>query len=146
MFLYFPLAIWLSLVLQALIVSEWNLSLLLSFFVSELLRVQLSLWSWDPGCKSSWGPSCLCDPEILMWTSSWDPMILWSYDPPCVRVPGSQASSGCYGIWWGASAQGLLRALAQSKGTRATGLVGVPKTLDPQGSHSSPMILGVLEI
>ena len=48
---------------------------------SELLRVQLSLWS--------------CDPEILMWPSSWDPGILG------VRVPGSCTSSGDSGaVCW----------------------------------------------
>ena len=53
--------------------------------VSELLRVQLSLWfynsvilrSWV--CQSSWKSSCLWDPEILVWPSSWDPGILWSW-------------------------------------------------------------------
>jgi hypothetical protein len=90
MFLCLPPAIWLSLVLPALAISDWNLFFPMILLVSELLWVKLSLWScdseilwfWDPGilrswvCQSSWESSCLWDLEILVWRSSWDPVIL----------------------------------------------------------------------
>ena len=79
MFLCLPPAIWLSLVLHALVISDWI------------------LWSWlyqnssefscfcDPVSRRScdfkllghsfWESSCLWDPEILVWSSSWDPWI-----------------------------------------------------------------------
>ena len=53
--------------------------------VSEILKVLLSLWFWDSGilrswvCLNSWESSSLWDPEILVWPSSWDPVILWSW-------------------------------------------------------------------
>ena len=49
--------------------------------VSELIGVQLSLRSWDPGilifwvCLSSWKSCCLLDLEILVWPISWDPAV-----------------------------------------------------------------------
>ena len=51
-----------------------ELVLLVILVVSELLRVQLSLWS--------------CDSEIL-----------WSWDPECVEAPGSPAASGSLRFW-----------------------------------------------
>jgi hypothetical protein len=57
-----PHHIWLEPVLPVILV------------VSELLRVQLSLWSYDSG-------------------------ILWSWDSRCVRALGSQAASGTLRSW-----------------------------------------------
>ena len=67
--------------------SSWDP---VTLVVSELLRVQLSLWfcdlvilrSWV--CQSSWESSCLWDPEILVWPKSWDPGILGSCGPRSV--------------------------------------------------------------
>jgi hypothetical protein len=81
--------------------------------VSELLSVQLSLWSCDLG---SCGPEILGVSELLgvkLPLGPWDPgvtKLLWSCDPEHVREPGSGASSGCCGTGCEVSAQGLLRA------------------------------------
>ena len=48
--------------------------------LSEFLRVQMSLWSWDPEYVIAPG-NCLWDQDILVWPSSWDSVILWSCDP-----------------------------------------------------------------
>ena len=80
------------------------------FVVVSELRVQLCLWSWDPGCKSSWESRCLWDPEILVWPSF---AILWFYYPIILGVLehlGVQLPLGVVGL--GAqlaarSAQGL---------------------------------------
>jgi hypothetical protein len=72
-FLSLPPAIWLSLVPPALAISDWSLHVIL--VVSELLRVQLCLWSCDS-------------------------MILWSRDSGCIRVLGCQAASGTWRNWW----------------------------------------------
>jgi hypothetical protein len=71
MFLRLPHAIWLSLLLPALLISDMSLSL---------------LWSWL--CQNSSEFSCLCDPVIL-----------WSWDPGYVRAPGSQAALGTLRCW-----------------------------------------------
>jgi hypothetical protein len=77
--------------------------------VPELLRVHLFLWSCDPGCcQSSCESSCLWDTKILVWSSSWDPVIIWSwvwlitYDTRSVKAPESRTSSGC--CWTGCGA------------------------------------------
>ena len=51
--------------------------------VSELLRVQLLLWSCDSGISvpEILGMlNCLWDPEVLVWPSSWDLGILAMFD------------------------------------------------------------------
>jgi hypothetical protein len=110
MLLCLPPAIWLSLVLSALSVSDWSLS---------------SLWSWL--CQNASEFSCLCtfvilgscDPEILgvsqllrvkLPLGPWNPVVtksLGSWDPEHVRVPGSGASSGGCGTGYRVSAQNL---------------------------------------
>lgn len=65
-----------------------------SLVVSELLGVQMSLWSCD---------------SVILW--SWDhgvSKLLWSCDLGCVRAPTCQASSGCHRSWWGARVLDLL--------------------------------------
>jgi hypothetical protein len=64
--------------------------------VSELLRVQLSLWSYDSRILWSWDPGCIRTPRNL-----------WSCGTAHVRVPGSGTSYGCCGTGCGVSAQGL---------------------------------------
>ena len=50
-------------------------------------------WFWDPGilrfwvCHSSWESSCLRDPENLVWTSLWDPLILDVLEHLGVELP-----------------------------------------------------------
>ena len=102
MFLHLPLTIWLSLVLLTLAVSDCSLSLLRSWL-----------------CKNFSESNCLCDLKILGYVrapgSQAASEILKSCDPGHVRAPGSKAASRCCGIGWGASAQGLFRALAQTR-------------------------------
>jgi len=107
MFFCLPLAIWLSLVLPALVVSDWSMSL---------------LWSWL--CQNSSDSSCFCDPGIL-W--SCDPEILGVSELLGIKLPlrywnpgvtkllgscwfrtlGIQAISGCCrNVFW-ARALGL---------------------------------------
>jgi hypothetical protein len=64
-------------------------SVILWFCNSVILR------SWV--FQSSWESRCLWDPEILVWLSSWFPVILWSCGPGYARVPGSVSSYGCFG-------------------------------------------------
>ena len=80
--------------------------------VSELLRVQLSLWSCDHG-------------------------ILWFYDPGCFRAPGSRVSSGYCGTNCRVCAQGLLRAPAQTGRNLCHWPGRVPECLDPACSTYS---------
>jgi hypothetical protein len=112
--MFLPLTIWLCIVLPALSVSDWCLSL---------------LWSWL--CQNSSVSNCLCDPVIL---GSWNPEILGmsellgvklplgSWNPGvnkflrycCVRVPGSLAFSGDCRGGWGSRALSLLWTQLQS--------------------------------
>jgi hypothetical protein len=73
MFLPLHFAIWLSLVLPALAVSYWSLSLLLSWL-----------------CQNSSKSSCVCDPVIL---GSYVPEIL------VCQSPGIQTPSGILKFW-----------------------------------------------
>jgi hypothetical protein len=112
-----PPTIWLSLVLPALDISDQSLPIPPVILVSELLRVQLSLWSYDFEILGSWDPGCVRAPQsqaasgtLRSWCDQ-APGILWSCDPVDLgRVPGSGAFSGCCGTGCGVSAQGLLRA------------------------------------
>jgi hypothetical protein len=79
MFLCLPSAVWLSLELPALAISDWSLSF---------------LWFWL--CQNSSDSYCLCDSCIL-----------WSWDPECVRAPWSHAASGTL-ISWCYQAPGIL--------------------------------------
>jgi hypothetical protein len=98
--------------------------------------VSVILWSCDPlilifwVCQSSWESSCLLDPEMLVWPSSWNPVILGSYDPGCFRAPVIWASSGC--CWTGC------RVCTQGKlvqtGRKLSDWSGMfPASLDPAG-------------
>ena len=154
MFLSLPLAIWLSLMLPALAMSNWSLSF---------------LWSWL--CQNSSESSCLCDPVILGFCDpecvgapgsqaafrtlrSWcdqAPGILGFSDPGHVRTSRSGAASGCW-AGCGACIQALFRALAQTDQKQPMPLVWqsscVPGSCQSQllpvlGTHvsSSPLIL-----
>jgi hypothetical protein len=93
--------IWLSLVLPALAMSDWSLSF---------------LWPWL--CQNSSESSCLWDPEILVWLSSWAPGIF--------GAPGSGACSGCCGTGCGVCTQGLHREPAQTRRNLCHWSGGVP--------------------
>jgi hypothetical protein len=120
MFLQLPPAIWLSVVLPALTISDWVLSFLWSC-LSGLLRIQLSLWSYDSGILWSWDPGCVWAPGSQAASGtlrSWCdhvPWILGSCRPGCVRAPGSGASSGGCGTGCRVCTQDLLRAPAQTR-------------------------------
>ena len=116
MFLCLPFTIWLSLVLPALALSDWDLSFL-----------------WSSVCQSSSEFSCLCDlgscvtgcvrapgsqpaSGTLRFCCVQAPGILGSCGPGHVRAPGSGASSGFCGTGWGIHTQRLLRVPAQTRG------------------------------
>jgi hypothetical protein len=161
MFLRLPPAIWLSVVLPALYISDWSLSF---------------LWFWL--CQNSSEFSCLwdpvilgsCDPEILhvsgllgvkLPLGPWDPgvtKLLGSCGPRCVRTPGIGASFGCYKTSCGVCTQGLLRAPAQTGRIQSHWSGSVPGYQGPARPSyfwcwgrccvlltSDLMILGVLE-
>ena len=144
MSLCLPFAIWLSLVLLALTVFDWRLSLLLSFFMTEILRVQLPLWSSDPQILSVRAPGIHDVSEILKSYGS-------------VRAPGNAASSGCCGVGYRPSAQGLLRALPQTRRNQCHWLSRGSCIPDSLGVSVTPnvgmnvvvfslMILGVIDL
>ena len=85
--------------------------------VSDLLRIQLSLWSCDLGVAKLLGSR---DPGILCM----------------LNKPGSGASSGCRGTGCRVSSKGLLRAQSQTGRNSCHWPGGVPGCPDP-------MILGV---
>ena len=86
--------------------------------VSQLLRVQLSLGSWDPGCVSV--PGSKAASQILRF---WCDQAPGSGDPKHIRAPGSGASSVCCGIHFGVCTQGLLREPAQTDQKESMSLV-----------------------
>jgi hypothetical protein len=85
--------------------------------VPELLRVQLSLWPCDSGILGFWDPVYVRAPEsqpasgILKFWCDQAPKILWSW--ACLSTWESNFFWD-NGIGCGASAQVLLRALAQT--------------------------------
>ena len=130
--------------------------------VSELLRVQLSLWFYDSRILWSWYCGCVRAPgsqaasgTLRSWYDQ-APGILGSCEPGPVKVSGSRASSGCCGTVYRVCAQGLLRALAQTDQKEPVPLVwwssSVPGSCYTQSLpfgtdvvSSSPLILGLLE-
>jgi hypothetical protein len=75
--------------------------------VSELLRVQLSLWSCHSGILWSWDSKILGLSKFLGFKfplRPWNPgmtKLLGSWDPGCASVPGSGVSSGgCGSRYW----------------------------------------------
>ena len=114
---YASVTIWLSLVVPALLVSDWSLSLLWSWFCQNSSS---SSCLWDPVIMGSCDPDILGVSELLgvkLPLGSWNPgviKLLRSHDPRHVRVPGSPASSECFGTGWRGSAYSLLRAPAQT--------------------------------
>jgi hypothetical protein len=109
------------------------------------LAVSMILWSCDPVIlrfwmfQSSLESSCLWDPEILVWPSSWVSGILGFSDLGCVRVPGIWAYSSCFETGFRVCAEGKL---AQTGGTWDPGqaVFCVP------GSCWSQLLLVVLEL
>ena len=82
--------------------------------VSELLRVLLSLWSYDFEILSVRDPRSQTASDILKSFCNQTPKILWFYNPRHVRTPESPASSRFCGVGCRAITQGVLRALAQT--------------------------------
>jgi hypothetical protein len=81
MFLGLRPAIWLSLVLPSLTISDWSLSFLESWFCQNssefsCLCDSVILWSWDPGNQDASGTLRLLCAKLLAY---WDPVILWSW-------------------------------------------------------------------
>ena len=106
MLLNLPVAIWLSLGLPSLDVSDWRLSLLWSWLCQKSSKftclcdpvIQESCDPESLGFSELLGVIRLWDPEVLVWPRSWDTVILTmleKLDHGCVRTPGSQA---CYGV------------------------------------------------
>lgn len=125
----------------------------------------MTLLFWNPVILRSWvylsfwESSSLWDPEILVWPSSCDPVILWSCDPGCVRQPGSRDSSGYCGVDCIVYAQDMLGHWPWQTGNKPSHWSGrVPACLVSAGPSysqfcdiccvfltSDPMILDVLE-
>ena len=99
------------------------------------------LRSWDPGYFKS--PGSQTDSGILWSWCDQAPETLWSCDPVHVIAPGSWASFVCCGTGCRASAQGLLRALAQTGRYQYHWLVRVPASLHCIGPNYSQM-LGIM--
>ena len=82
--------------------------------LSELLRVQLSLWSIDPEILHVRVPRSQGASRILKSWHDQTPKNLWSYDHGCIRTPGYPASSGCCVVGCRPSTRNLLRAMAKT--------------------------------
>ena len=114
LFVCFPLNIWLSLILSGLFVSNLSLFLFYACYPvtlveSELLGIQLSLWS------------CV-------------PVFLWSWDPECLRGQWSQAAYGCGWSRCRARIQCLLCAQVWIEGKCASDWAGITASPGCQGS------------
>ena len=95
-----PCYIWLEFVLPVILV------------MSELLRVQLSLWSCDSGCFRASG-SQVTSGTLRSWCNQ-APEILWFCDPMILSMLESLRVGLPLGVGFRVHAQGLLRALAQN--------------------------------
>lgn len=127
MFSCLPPTIWISLVLPALAI--WLEPVLtVSLVVSEILRAQLSLWSWESGCVTVPGSQATSETLRSWWDQA--PGILASWHPGCVRVPGIWASSECYETGCRVCAQGKL---VQTRRNLSHWSGRVPSSLDPAG-------------
>ena len=98
----FPHCTWLTSILLAILVETELLRV--SVLRDSPTAVSVILWFWDPVtlrfwvCQSSWESSCLWDPEILMWSSSCDPVILWSCDFVFLGVLEHPGVEFCLGV------------------------------------------------
>ena len=103
----------------------------------QSLAISVVLWFCDPVilrswvCEKPWDSSCFCNPEILLWPSSWDAMILGVLQHLWVKLildalgPGVELAPKVY--------TGQLTL----EGTCATSQAGVPEFLDPIGPSYS---------
>ena len=103
----------------------------------QSLAISVVLWFCDPVilrswvCEKPWDSSCFCNPEILLWPSSWDAMILGVLQHLWVKLildalgPGVELAPKVY--------TGQLTL----EGTCATSQAGVSEFLDPIGPSYS---------
>jgi hypothetical protein len=93
--------------------------------VSELLRFQLTLWSWELGLSELLG--------VKLYLGFWNPGVIKLLRSCCIRAPGSQVFSGFCRGGWGARVLGLLQPWCKMERTHAFSWVGFCVSLVPVG-------------